>query len=580
MTPLHIAVMHGQTNIVRYLLAKYPLYVNATNHIGRTALHYAFANQAGEVMVKLLQKAGADAFMEDKFGHTPSYYQNNANRLDDKMMIKDDDQMEQLLTGLITEPLLQDLEENISNWIHTGNIRKLDDLVLNGYADLLYGRAYEVDDPDVRRFLDELPQFQNKINTIHKAVEADNLRTIQVLIDRKKMAFCRDAQHLTPLHKAIILGQIEIAKYLIKNYPQAANAMDENKRTSLHYAAALPDDGYLYKMMRNAGANSKIRDRFGRRPGYYLKNPEEIDFKIMNMDREIIRNRTTSSDLESNVRRWLHDGNVGKLEQLVLSGCGDLLFGHTVNNSDSKNFLHYLNDYLEEIDEIHKAIKRSDLEHLKKLFSSKKLALARNRLGHTPLHTAIIYEQTEIIRYIVSNFPSVLNASDYNKRTPLHYAAATQDGGHYVKILTKAGADPNAMDIEGHTPHYYRFNNVINLESIKRNDNDNDDIVDSENFAVVPNIDSVLSSDSASVVSSSSISTSTREQDETDEYKFEDDLLNDITSPTSDNAIYLARTVAPVLTKALTEVLLQRPTDPIIFIADWLTQYHEKNPVS
>lgn len=33
MTPLHIAVLHGQTNTVRYLLSKYPSCVNATNHV-------------------------------------------------------------------------------------------------------------------------------------------------------------------------------------------------------------------------------------------------------------------------------------------------------------------------------------------------------------------------------------------------------------------------------------------------------------------------------------------------------------------------------------------------------------------
>lgn len=33
---------------------------------GRTPLHYAFVNQASEVLVKLLQNAGADAFIEDK----------------------------------------------------------------------------------------------------------------------------------------------------------------------------------------------------------------------------------------------------------------------------------------------------------------------------------------------------------------------------------------------------------------------------------------------------------------------------------------------------------------------------------
>lgn len=45
--------------------------------------------------------------------------------------------------------------------------------------------------------------------------------------------------------------------------------------------------------------------------------------------------------------------------------------------------------------------------------NSKRLALARDRHGCTPLHTAIIYEQTEIIRFIAANYPLVLNAPDY-----------------------------------------------------------------------------------------------------------------------------------------------------------------------
>uniref|UniRef100_A0A0R3RJ35 ANK_REP_REGION domain-containing protein n=1 Tax=Elaeophora elaphi TaxID=1147741 RepID=A0A0R3RJ35_9BILA len=583
MTPLHIAVLHGQTNTVRYLLTKYPFCVNAINHTGQTALHYAFASQAYEIMVRLLRKAGADDFIEDKFGHTPLFYQNNSNQLDFKMMIKDNDQMDELITGQMSGPLLQDLEENILDWIHTGNLRKLDDLVLIGYADLLSGRTHEVGDPDIRHFLNELPKYQSKIDGIHKAIEAANLRTIKVLVDRKKMAFCRDARHLTPLHKAIVLGQIGIAKFLIKNYPQVTNAMDENKRTPLHYAAALPDGGFVYKKMRSVGADSKIFDCNGRQPSYYLRNPGQINFKAISTEREIIldeiiRNHVTSSYLESNIRQWLNDGNVGKLEQLVLSGCGDLLSGRVTNNLNSKAFLDHLNIYLDEIDEIHKAIKKGDLRCVKELISSKKLALARNRLGHTPLHTAIIYEQTEIIRHIASNFPSVINSSDYNKRTPMHYAAATHDGGHYIKILIKAGADSNALDNEGHTPHYYGLNSVINLELLRKTDDKDSDVAVAENFVfeqTMPRIDSALSSDSGS----SNISISTRGQEERDLYKFENDISQLVPgSSTSSNGIYLARTVAPVLTKALTEVLLQRPIDPILFIANWLTNYSENNP--
>lgn len=53
------------------------------------------------------------------------------------------------------------------------------------------------------------------------------------------------------------------------------------------------------------------------------------------------------------------------------------------------------------------------MEKLKNIMKTKKLALSRNRYGCTPLHTAIIYERTEIVRYIASNFPSVINSPDY-----------------------------------------------------------------------------------------------------------------------------------------------------------------------
>ncbi|VDK26375.1 unnamed protein product [Anisakis simplex] len=45
------------------------------------------------------------------------------------------------------------------------------------------------------------------------------------------------------------------------------------------------------------------------------------------------------------------------------------------------------------------------------------------------------------------------------------------------------------------------------------------------------------------------------EDDESDRHKFERLVQEKIDLPTSDNGLYLARTVAPVLTKALAEVI-------------------------
>ncbi|KAK6741809.1 hypothetical protein RB195_009591 [Necator americanus] len=611
MTPLHKALLHGQTNTVRHLLAKYPQCVNATDHAGRTPLHYAAADPNGEHMIKVLQKAGGDAFIDDKHGHTPFYYRTHGQRLNVRSM-KDNAVMNQLMSGQLSRTLLQDLEEDIYDWIHTGNVGKLEELVLTGYADLLLGRNHEVEDADSIGFLEVLPQYQAKIQAIHKAVETGNLRAVRLLTDRKKLALCRDSRGLSPLHKAIVFDRADIAKYLIRNYPHAVNAMDQKKRTPLHYAAAYRDGGYLYKMMRKSGADPNIYDcsctgssqvpiflniapaflslrirsnaKWNGRPAkYYLKHPGEIDLSAMRLDtkaalKQVLHNRVAPSYLESSIQQWLRDGQLAKLEQLVLSGCGDLLQNRNGTNPETVKFLENLPEYMSKIDGIHKAIKEGDLEKVKSIMTSKKLAIARDRFGCTPLHAAVVHEHTEIVRYIAGHFPSVLNAPDYNKRTSMHYAAAARDGGHYLKILGKAGADPMAVDNEGRTPDYYRRNAVIDLKMIKERDEEYD-LMNEEMLEDGQMIDSPGSGESGS--ESGSVIDSARvhdDDDDTDRHRFERMVHGRTDLPTSENGIYLARTVAPVLTKALAEVLLRRPADPIGFISDYLQKYHSEIP--
>lgn len=62
-----------------------------------------------------------------------------------------------------------------------------------------------------------LPQYQAKIQAIHKAIEHGNLRAVKLLTDRKKLALCRDGRGMAPLHKAIAFGRTDIAKHLIRS---------------------------------------------------------------------------------------------------------------------------------------------------------------------------------------------------------------------------------------------------------------------------------------------------------------------------------------------------------------------------
>ncbi len=49
---------------------------------------------------------------------------------------------------------------------------------------------------------------------------------MQHLIDRKKLAFCRDQMGATPLHKAVVYAQKDIINYLLERYGTTIHARD------------------------------------------------------------------------------------------------------------------------------------------------------------------------------------------------------------------------------------------------------------------------------------------------------------------------------------------------------------------
>uniref|UniRef100_A0A915EIQ7 Uncharacterized protein n=1 Tax=Ditylenchus dipsaci TaxID=166011 RepID=A0A915EIQ7_9BILA len=167
----------------------------------------------------------------------------------------------------------------------------------------------------------------------------------------------------------------------------------------------------------------------------------------------------------------------------------------------------------------------------------------------------------------------------------MHYAAAARDGGHYLKILAKAGADPMAVDNEGRTPDYYRRNAVFDLKLLKEREDDDIEVLQENMVEDAPIDESPRSPESVSAYSGLDSArrggggavNNEEYNDDVDRNRFERLLQEKLDMPTSDNGLYLARTVAPVLTKALAEVLLKRPANPIGFISEWLIRHSEED---
>uniref|UniRef100_A0A7N8X1U8 Nuclear factor of kappa light polypeptide gene enhancer in B-cells 2 (p49/p100) n=1 Tax=Mastacembelus armatus TaxID=205130 RepID=A0A7N8X1U8_9TELE len=76
--------------------------------------------------------------------------------------------------------------------------------------------------------------------------------------------------------------------------------------------------------------------------------------------------------------------------------------------------------------------------------------------GDTPLHLAIIHQQTDVIQQLIHTVLSsqqlnILNTANHLQQTPLHLAVITRQV-KVVEVLLRAGADPSLLDKDGRSP--------------------------------------------------------------------------------------------------------------------------------
>lgn len=106
------------------------------------------------------------------------------------------------------------------------------------------------------------------------AAREGSLRDLQAALDRRKFAIARDevSPHgATPLHVATIFGHTGIIRYLAGRFPETANTEDDNKRTALHYAALIRDNGHFYNLLTHLGGNPKAVDSYGNSAEHYYQ---------------------------------------------------------------------------------------------------------------------------------------------------------------------------------------------------------------------------------------------------------------------------------------------------------------------
>lgn len=337
----------------------------------------------------------------------------------------------------------------------------MEHVVLEGRGARLLGEI----SPDLRTrvFLKGLPNYLTKISHVHDAVSRGSLIETQKLIleePKKKLAIAKDPAGTPLLHKAVYHDHQDIVEWLVQNYPITIQQKDREGRTALHYCACSKDPEAIWDVLIENDCDASIIDKRGNPAAYYLEHSSEIELpEVENMSR-----RKTSFGKEcldfkpSNIRIWIHNRDIGKLQQVLWEGHGNKLRMETSNNPRVRRFLEAVPFIMGTVKDVHAFVINNDLEELEnKIEATSPIVLyGKDGNGLNVLHKACGLGYTEIARNILAKFPSVVEAQDNDGKTPLHYAAAAKDDGTLYNLLVEYGADESKLDNRLKAPAFYK----------------------------------------------------------------------------------------------------------------------------
>ncbi|KAK6166836.1 hypothetical protein SNE40_023450 [Patella caerulea] len=146
------------------------------------------------------------------------------------------------------------------------------------------------------------------------------------------------------------------------------------------------------------------------------------------------------------------------LQQLLLDGYDKLGVVLSQVSTDGlpdevTDFLKAVPDFQAKISQAFKAVESGVLRDVAQYLDRKKIALAKDIYGRSPLHIAVLIENKEIVEYIIKHYPTAVKCRDNLNRTPLHYASALSE--EITNILTSTSADQQAKDVKDRIPEYY-----------------------------------------------------------------------------------------------------------------------------
>ncbi|OWR50190.1 hypothetical protein KGM_214584 [Danaus plexippus plexippus] len=326
----------------------------------------------------------------------------------------------------------------------------------------------------------------------------------RVLMAASHLADARDADGLTPLHLAVVHGNVPLVQTLLAAGADV-NAKDNEQHTVVHWATVCGEVGALRAVLVS-GADAATPDQHGGYPLHYAAQmcgaPAATDHQGRGAALEVLRALVREGGARVDVRDadgrtpllWaasagsaaavltLHQagasvddadrdgltalhcaaarGHTEALETLVglcgarvdvadSHGCTPLHYAAALGHADATSALlvHGADAHRQDRrgrSPAHTAAAKGQIETVRILGARGTNLWLRNSKGDLPLHEAVASGRRELVKWLLDGRPSQVNATNHEGRTPLHIAAAT-DNADLCRLLMDRGAEVNPV---------------------------------------------------------------------------------------------------------------------------------------
>uniref|UniRef100_A0A453Z0E2 Uncharacterized protein n=2 Tax=Anopheles gambiae TaxID=7165 RepID=A0A453Z0E2_ANOGA len=171
---------------------------------------------------------------------------------------------------------------SIRIWLHHKQMGKLAKVLWAGQGMRL--RTETSHHPRMKRFLECVPHVMGVIKDIHQAVidnDLDVLKEKTAPPAPRVILTSKDANGLTPLHKAAGLAHTQIVEYILSVWPSLSSDEDHTGKTPLHWAASAKNNARSFNLLVQAGADETALDDRNKPAEHYKNKPGDIDRSLL-----------------------------------------------------------------------------------------------------------------------------------------------------------------------------------------------------------------------------------------------------------------------------------------------------------